>query len=98
MLHRHLGRTNTLVIEGEHILYEPGTQEVREVRPTGLHTSSPAGDFHHEGGGNEGAIVHYSVRAETDALFDILDGDMNVIVTLRTSDVKALLAAQGEPA
>ena len=44
------------------------------------------------------ATVHYSVRAETDALFDILDENQNVLVTLRTGDVKALLAAQGDSA
>jgi hypothetical protein len=38
------------------------------------------------------------VRAETDALFDILDENQNVLVTLRTGDVKALLAAQGDSA
>ena len=40
LLHRHLGHNNTLVIQGEHRLYEPdGT--LKEVRPVGSMTSSP---------------------------------------------------------
>lgn len=96
VLHRHLGDTDTFVVDGEHVLYEPDTRAVRDRRPVGRHTASPAGDLHREGGGVQGAIVHYSVKADSDALFDILDDDHNVIVTLRTADVKALLAAQGD--
>jgi hypothetical protein len=94
VLHRHLGHTNTFVVDGDHILYEPDTNEVREVRPVGRHTESPAGDVHTEGGGDAGTIVYYSVRAESDALFELLDEDRNVLVTLRSGDVKALLDAQ----
>ncbi len=93
-LHRHLALTNTFVIDGEHIIYEPDTKAVREVRPVGRYTSSPAGDAHHEGGGANGCILHYSVRGETDALFDVLDDDMNVQAILRTADFKAALDEQ----
>jgi len=98
VLHRHLAHTNTFVVDGDHILYEPDTKAMREVRPVGRHTSSPPGDVHHEGGGAGGAIVYYSIRGETDALFDILDEDQKIAVTLRTGDVKALLDAQNQSA
>ena len=94
VLHRHLADTHTFVVEGEHILYEPGTQAQREVRPVGRHTFSPAGDAHHEGGGDTGCVIYYSVRGETDALFDLLDDDGNVAATLRTADLKAALEVQ----
>ncbi len=94
VLHKHLGDTDTFVVDGEHVLYEPDSREVRDRRPTGRHTASEAGDVHREGGGAQGAIVHYSVSADSDALFDILDDDHNVVLTLRTGDVKALIAQQ----
>lgn len=93
-LHRHLAQTNTLVLDGEHIIYEQGSKAVREVRPVGRYTASPAGDAHHEGGGANGCILHYSVRGETDALFDVLDDDGNVLATLHTADFKAALDEQ----
>ena len=93
LLHRHLADTNTLVVAGEHILYEKDRSK-RDARPAGRFTTSPAGDVHREGGGPDGAIVHYSVRGESDALFDLLDEDEKVVLTLRTADVLALLAGQ----
>ena len=92
-LHRHLALTHTFVIDGEHILYEPDGK-VREVRPVGRFTSSPGGDAHREGGGATGCVVLYSVRGETDALFDVLDDDLRVVATLRTGDFKAAFDAQ----
>jgi quercetin dioxygenase-like cupin family protein len=92
-LHRHLALTNTFVVDGEHIIYE-ANGKVREVRPVGRYTSSPAGDAHREGGGANGCVLQYSVRGETDALFDVLDDDLQVLATLRTQDFKAALNAQ----
>ncbi len=93
ILHRHLADTHTLVVAGDHVLYEKDRSQ-RDVRPAGRATKSPAGDMHREGGGAHGAIVHYSLRGETDALFDLLDEDEKVVLTLRTEDVVQLLAAQ----
>jgi quercetin dioxygenase-like cupin family protein len=55
-LHRHLALTNTLVVQGEHRLYEPNGV-LKEIRPVGSYTSSPPGEPHREGGGTEGAVV-----------------------------------------
>jgi hypothetical protein len=44
-LHRHLALTNTLVVQGEHRLYEPNGA-LKEVRPVGSYTSSPPGHRH----------------------------------------------------
>jgi hypothetical protein len=38
--------------------------------------------------------LYYSVRGETDALFDMLDANLNVVATLHTADFKAVLDAQ----
>ena len=37
LLHRHLADTNTFVVEGDHVIYEPDGS-VREVRPVGQYT------------------------------------------------------------
>ena len=92
-LHRHLALTNTFVVDGEHIIYE-ADGKVRDVRPVGRYTSSQPGDAHKEGGGANGCVLHYSVRGETDALFDVLDDDFKILATLRTSDFKAAFDAQ----
>ncbi len=94
LLHRHLADTNIFVVEGEHVIYEPDGQ-VREVRPVGRYIFGTGRDAHDEGGGPDGCVLYYSVRGETDSLFDMLDKDLNVVGTLRTADFKALLGPQG---
>lgn len=93
LLHRHLADTNTFVIAGDHVIYEPDGR-VREVRPVGRYTFGTGRDAHDEGGGPNGCTLYYSVRGETDALFDMLDADLNVVATLRTGDFKAAFDAQ----
>jgi hypothetical protein len=93
LLHRHLAATNTFVVEGEHRIYEPDGQ-LREVRPAGRYTFSTGGDAPNEGGGPNGGVVYYTVRGQTDALFDLLDEKLKVVATLRTGDFKAAFDAQ----
>jgi hypothetical protein len=84
-LHRHLALTDTLVIQGEHRLYEP-TGQLKEVRPVGSYTISPPGDPHQEGAGDGGGVVFYSVRGKDGPLFEVLDDHLNVIGTLGFED------------
>jgi hypothetical protein len=84
-LHRHTALANTWVIQGEHRLYEPNGV-LKEVRRVGSYTSSPPGEPHNESGGAEGAVVFYSIRAEGDTLFEVLDDTLNVVGTLSTQD------------
>jgi hypothetical protein len=84
-LHRHLALTNTLVIQGEHRLYEPNGA-LKEVRPVGTYTSSAPGAPHREGGGDEVCVVFYSVRGGYDVLFEVLDDSLNVVGTLSRQD------------
>ena len=66
-LHRHLALTNTLVVNGEHRLYEPNGV-LKEVCPTGSYTSTPPGEPHREGAGDGGGVVFYSVRGKDGVL------------------------------
>jgi hypothetical protein len=89
-LHRHLALTNTLVVQGEHRVYEPDGQ-LKEIRKVGSYTSSTPGEPHSEGGGTEGAVVFYSVRAEGDELFDVLDDSGKLTGKLTMRDFAELL-------
>jgi len=95
-LHRHRAQTNTFVVQGEHILYEP-EGPLKESRPVGSFTSSAASnDAHTEGGGTQGAIVIYNTRGSADGVvFDVLDDEQNIVGTLALKDLAALFAEQG---
>ena len=97
LLHRHLADTNTFVVEGDHVIYEPDGS-VREARPVGQYTFGTGRDAHDEGGGPNGCVLYYSVRGESDALFEMLDADLNVTATLHTADFKAVWDAQQQAA
>src|SRR5262249_29216675 len=92
-LHRHLALTNTLVVQGEHRLYEPNGA-LKEVRPVGSYTSSPPGDPHREGAGDEGGVVFYSVRGTEGTLFEFLDDELHVVGTLSMQDFINVFKAQ----
>jgi quercetin dioxygenase-like cupin family protein len=92
-LHRHLALTNTLVVQGEHRLYEPNGA-LKEVRRVGSYTSSPPGEPHREGAGDEGGVVFYSVRGEAGTLFEFLDDDLRVVGTLSLQDYVNAFKAQ----
>ena len=50
-----------------------------------------------EGGGPDGCTLLYSVRGETDALFDMLDDQLNVASTLGVADFLQLIDAPSAP-
>src|SRR5262244_2228198 len=92
-LHRHLALTNTLVVQGEHRLYEPNGA-LKEVRPVGSYTSTPPGEPHREGAGDGGGVVFYSVRGKDGVLFEVLADDFTVIGTLSLEDFANALKEQ----
>lgn len=94
LYHRHLAPTYTFVIEGDHVIYETDGS-VRESRPIGQYSvAEVTGDIHSEGGGKDGCILLYSVRGESDELFEMLDDSFNPTVKLRVSDFQSLLDLQ----
>jgi quercetin dioxygenase-like cupin family protein len=97
ILHRHLALTNTFVVQGEHCLYEPNGA-LKEIRPVGSYTSSPPGEPHREGGGDQECVVFYSVRGKTDVLFELLDDNRNIVGTLTTRDFIDALEEQKKAA
>lgn len=97
VVHHHLAMTHILVIEGDHVIYEPDGS-VRESRPVGRYTAGLGGDPHDEGGGPNGAVLFYSVRGETDALFEVHDPAGNPPAVIRTADFRALFNAAAQAA
>jgi quercetin dioxygenase-like cupin family protein len=93
ILHRHLALTNTLVIQGEHRLYEPNGA-LKEVRVVGSYTSSQPGQPHREGAGDQPAVVLYSVRGKDGVLFELLDDSLKTIGTLSLEDFVQAFEAQ----
>jgi hypothetical protein len=95
VLHRHVALNHLLVIQGEHILYEPDGS-IKEKRPTGRYTVSAANeDPHREGGGNEqDVIILFSIRGTDGVMYEILDDEHNIVGTLGMDDFEGLYAAQ----
>ena len=94
VLHRHTALNHMLVIQGEHRLYTP-EGDLKEVRPTGRYTVSPASDEpHREGGGDEDVVILFSIRGTDGKMYEILDDDQNLVGTLGMSDFEALYAEQ----
>ncbi len=94
VLHRHKALNNMLVIQGEHRLYEPDGK-IKEIRPVGRYTVSPASDEpHREGGGDQDVIVFFSIRGSDGILYEILDDDLNQVGTLSMQDLRDLHKAQ----
>jgi len=95
ILHRHMALNKSLVVQGEHRLYE-SDGKVKEVRPVGSYTSSPASnDPHRECGGDEGAVVFFSIRGDG-VLYEVLDDEQNLIGTLSMQDFIDLFKANKE--
>lgn len=86
ILHRHKALNKTFVIQGEHRLYTAEGQ-LKEIRPVGSYTLSPASDEpHREGGGDIDVIVLFSIRGGVGLLYEILDDELNTIATLSWQD------------
>lgn len=79
--HRHVAATRTLVLQGEHHVFDVGSngETVHKVKPAGTYSQSPSGDVHMERGGPNGAIVLFNLHSPTGLLFETLDADHNVL-------------------
>lgn len=83
VLHRHHALNHTCVVQGKHCLYETDGS-LRETRLPGSYTVSPASEKpHREGGGEQDAIVFFSIRPGNDeVLYELLDDALNPLQTI----------------
>jgi hypothetical protein len=85
--HRHLGRTATQVLQGEHHIVETTeTQTLHKTRRPGFQGQTPAGEIHMEYGGADGATVLFLCEAVDGNLFDIVANDGTVLATATLDD------------
>jgi len=79
--HRHIAATTTLVLEGEHHVFEHNDDgdKIHKIKPAGTYSHSSGGEVHMERGGPEGATVFYALQSPSGVLFELLDNDQNVI-------------------
>lgn len=95
VLHVHHALNHTFVVQGEHRLYETdGT--LREIRRAGSYTVSPASEKpHREGGGEQDAVVLFSIRPGTDELiYELLDDSGSPVGTITFQALVELYRAQ----
>jgi hypothetical protein len=75
-------------------LYEPDGK-LKEIRPTGMYKSTPAGDVRREGGGpDRDVIVFFDVRGRDGVFYEILDDYQNVVAALGYADFLGAYKAQ----
>ena len=85
--HRHLGRTATIVLKGEHHIVETtDTQTLHKTRRPGFRGQSPACEIHMEYGGAEGSTVLFMCEAVDGKLFDVVARDGRVLATATLED------------
>lgn len=101
VLHRHRSLTHLFVLQGEHRIYEADGR-VKDARPVGRYTISPAGPGSHREGGGDGqdAVVVMSFRGSDGAIIELLDEEENTLDTLTLQGWAEMYRAQrvAEPA
>jgi len=89
ILHRHLTLDKNITLSGERRLCHADGR-LKEIRPVGRFTVAPASDDpHREGGGDVDVVTLFQIYGDG-ALYEALDDEMNVIMTLSAKDFAAL--------
>ena len=75
--HRHYHPTSSVVLYGEHHVFEPRPDggEIHKVRKTGDFAISQGVETHIEGGGDKGCTIYQNVRAESNLVYSVLNDD-----------------------
>ena len=72
--HRHVAKTMSLVLEGElHVIEKTAEGEKHSVKYAGTFSSGATDEVHVEGGGDGGVVVYFSMRGDTDHIYDFVD-------------------------
>ena len=86
-LHRHLGDTISVVLEGEHNVEE--FDGSRRTRPPGHYGVTPQGDYHWEYGGPQGSLVFFTMTSKDGRAFELMDREGNVIGEIGVAELLA---------
>ncbi len=93
--HRHVGPTRTLVVEGEHIMYEADCADVEvDRRPAGTFSTNSGDEMHIEGGGPNGAVILLSMTAVEGVVYEIFNSSLEMERTITKDDFRRGLDKQ----
>lgn len=97
--HRHVGPTDTLVVEGEHRTWAFDNDEwvLDQVRSPGFFGANEGDHLHSEEGGAQGAIVLLSMQAVDGVVWETFDDDGKLVDTSMLADFARVLERQGSP-
>jgi hypothetical protein len=87
MYHRHAATTTTLVLQGElRVREQSDGGEVINVKPAGSYSIGGEDEVHIEGSGDETAIIFFSMRTETDIIYELLNPDLSLRKSITVAD------------
>ncbi len=88
LYHRHAAAVKTLVLEGDLHLFEPGPDgtEVHTVKPAGSFSAGAGGEIHVEGAEEKTVVVYFSMRSDTDVIYEILGKDLKLRRAITVQD------------
>jgi len=87
LYHRHVAAVKTLVLEGDLHLYEPGPNgETHTVKPAGSFSTGAGGEVHIEGATDKPVIVYFSMRSDTDIVYETLNEDLSLLRSISVQD------------
>lgn len=79
LYHRHTARTTSLVLEGElHVREQTPDGEVVTVKPAGTYSVGGQDEIHIEGAGDAPAVIYFSMLAEGDSIYQLLNPDLSL--------------------
>jgi hypothetical protein len=78
--HRHVARTMSFVLEGElHVVEKTADGKTRTtVKPAGTFSADATNEVHVEGVGAQCVVVYFSMRGDTDHIYDFVNDDMSL--------------------
>ena len=87
LYHRHAATTITFVLEGElHVMEQTPEGEKTRVKHAGDFSAGAKGEIHIEGGGEDGTVVYFSMRGDTDQIYDLLNTDFSLRKAISIQD------------
>lgn len=87
MYHRHVATTTTMVLEGELIVRElvDGKEEIN-IKPAGSYSIGGEGEVHIEGSGDKQAIIFFSMKTNSDVIYELLNPDLTLRKAITTAE------------
>ncbi|MSP43025.1 MAG: DUF4437 domain-containing protein [Alphaproteobacteria bacterium] len=87
MYHRHTATVTTLVLEGEHHVYDvQGDERVLKIKPAGSYSVGGEGELHIEGAGDETLILFFSMRTKGDVIYELLNDDLTLAKSITVAE------------